>query len=67
MKCYKRFKGITFGDYFMGVVSKALDRWYKENNVQDAREIKTAVSVNTRNFPVSYDTMILGNYLTVLR
>lgn len=51
----------TFGEFIMGVVSKSVHQWLKENNINDAEYIKTQVSVNTRNLPTSLDDLKHGN------
>ena len=49
----------------MGIVAKTLDSWYKEHKITNAKEIKTAVSVNNRDYPKDYDSLILGTRIAV--
>ena len=46
-------------------MSKTLDAWYKEHDITNAKTIKTAISVNNRDFPTSYDDVILGTRIAV--
>jgi len=50
-KCYKRFKGTTFNDYFLGVLSKSFDGWFKKHGITEAKHIKTLVTINMRDLP----------------
>uniref|UniRef100_A0A7S3P184 Diacylglycerol O-acyltransferase n=1 Tax=Euplotes crassus TaxID=5936 RepID=A0A7S3P184_EUPCR len=63
--CYKRKctgnTKITFNDYVLGVVSKSLDKWYKEHGITGAKSISTFVSVNTRPLPKSMEEATLFN------
>jgi len=39
----------------------SMDRWYKKNGIEDAKELLTLVSVNTRDLPKSIDELKLDN------
>lgn len=60
-KCYKRFEKTTFNDYIMGVLSTSLDKWYKHYGITGAKNIKTVVTVNTRNLPTKMSELKLEN------
>ena len=67
-KAYKSYgKGVTFGDYFMGVTSVGLKRWYDQYGHKKAAVGKMAISVNRRDLPTSYEDLLFCNYVGVFQ
>jgi hypothetical protein len=61
-KCYKRFgTKTTFNDYMMGIMSVSLSKWFKKYGIEDAKELNTLVSVNTRGLPKTLEDFRLEN------
>ena len=61
MKCYKQYKGMTFNDFMLAIISKSYDQWFKEHGVKDAEKIGIIIPVNLRDLPTSYDDLKIDN------
>ena len=66
-KCYKRFKGTTFNDYFLGILSKGFDTWFKKSGITGAEFIKTLVTINMRELPKSKSEFRIENDTSALK
>lgn len=49
----------------LGIVSKSLAEWFKENKIDDANYVKAHVPVNLRRYPTNPSDVILGNQLII--
>ena len=60
-KWYKRFPNTSFNDYVLGLISTSMNKWYKENGIEGAKNLKMVMPINTRNLPTCLNDLILDN------
>ena len=56
-KYYKQFKGMTFNDFMMGVLSKSYHQWFEHYEIKDAKDMFMIIPVNLRNLPSGYHNL----------
>lgn len=61
-KCYRRYPGMTFNDYMLGVISKA---FHKINS--KAKQLVITTPINLRDMPKSIDQMSLDNQVAGIK
>lgn len=59
--CYKRFPGITFNKYMMGIVSQSIHHWYQKNGVQPTGDILTIMPVMMKPLVSNVKDLVMDN------
>jgi len=59
--CYKRFPTITFNKYMMGIVSKSIHQWYKNNGASNIDDILCIIPVVMKPLAAEAKDIIMDN------